>query len=256
MTTRRRILQVLALTAFAATAAAAAPRVAVLSPLGDRVLVVGSEISTGSHLDRNRRDRVALPSDYLDIAAATAFGREAGGARAGLEIVPVRTRDAVARQMQDDVVAGRRPATDIAARLSPGLAAQGFTHLVLLTRHRGDARIRVPNGTIGTGRLEGLGFYVDRYSSLRDIQDGDAGLGFLAPFAYVRASLVDLRTGALLAEEASQEAEAIPTLAAKDGAHPWDVLGPDEKAGALAEFTARGLAIVAPRLLARLPDGR
>jgi len=247
MPARRTLIRALALAALAfpalAAAQPAAPRVAALSLVGDRLLVVGSQMSTGSRLDRNAREVVALPDDGLDIP--------------GLDIVPIRSRDPAVRSLHDEVVAGNRSLRDLAERVAPTLAPQGITHLLVLTRHRGEARIRVTDGAIGIGRLEGLGVYVDRWSRLRTADaGGSSGLGFLAPFAYIRASLVDLRTLAVLGEEVSALAEALLTVETGQGVHPWDTLTAAEKSAALERYTARGLEAALPALLAKLPPGK
>lgn len=261
MTDRRTLIRALALAALAfpalAAAQPAAPRVAALSLVGDRLLVVGSQMSTGSRLDRNAREVVALPDDGLDIAAAREAERAAKAIRPGLDIVPIRSRDPAVRSLHDEVVAGNRSLRDLAERVAPTLAPQGITHLLVLTRHRGEARIRVSDGAIGIGRLEGLGFYVDRWSRLRTADaGGSSGLGFLAPFAYFRASLVDLRTLAVLGEEVSALAEALLTVETGQGVHPWDTLTAAEKSAALERYTARGLEAALPALLAKLPPGK
>jgi len=93
MPDRRTLIRALALAALAfpalAAAQPAAPRVAALSLVGDRLLVVGSQMSTGSRLDRNAREVVALPDDGLDIAAAREAERAAKAIRPGLDIVPI-----------------------------------------------------------------------------------------------------------------------------------------------------------------------
>ncbi|MCM2328631.1 MAG: hypothetical protein NDI88_12130, partial [Lysobacter sp.] len=169
----------------------------------------------------------------------------------------VRSRDPAVRNLHEDVVAGDRGLREVVERVRPLLLSQGFTHLLLLTRHRGEGRIRTADSTIGIGRLEGLGFYVDRETRMPAAQPGEAGApGFVAPFACLRANLVELGTLAVLGEEATLEAEAVTTAGAAESAHPWDALSADEKTAALGRFTARGLEAVVPRVLARLPAAR
>lgn len=261
MNTRRAFLCVLALTAgaraLAAPPAPDGPRLAALSLVGDRLLIVGSPVSAGSGPERNRRDWLQLPNDDLDIATARELERQAKAAVPGLAVTPVRSRDPAVRNLHEDVVAGDRGLREVVERVRPLLLSQGFTHLLILTRHRGEGRIRTADGTIGIGRLEGLGFYVDRETRLPAGQAGEAGgPGFVAPFACLRASLVELGTLAVLGEEATLEAEAVTTAGAAESAHPWDALSADEKTAVLGRFTARGLEAVVPRVLAKLPAAR
>ena len=119
-------------------------------------------MSAGSGPERIRRDWLQLPNDDLDIATARELERQAKAAVPGLAVTAVRSRDPAVRNLHEDVVAGDRGLREVVERVRPLLLSQGFTHLLLLTRHRGEGRIRTADGTIGIGRLEGLGFYVDR----------------------------------------------------------------------------------------------
>lgn len=261
MTTRRAFLCVLALTAgarsMAAPPSAHRPRLAALSLVGDRLLIVGSRMAAGGTPDPNRKDWLLLASDDLDVATARELERQAKAVVPGLEVTSVRSRDPAVRNLHEDVVAGDRGLREVVERLRPMLLSQGFTHLLLLTRHRGEGRIRTADGTIGIGRVEGLGFYVDRETRLPAGEAGEpGGPGFLATFAYLRAYLVELGTFAVLGEETSLEAEAVMTVGAAESAHPWDALSADEKTAALGRFTARGLEAVVPQVLEKLPVPR
>lgn len=237
-----------------ASAPGPAPSLAVLSLIGDRLLIVESQMTTGSHLDRNSTEVKEVPGDALNIASALEFERLAKQARRGMAVTPLLMGDRALRELHDAFVSGSRTMRDLVDLVRPSLVVRDFTHLAVLTRTRGDARIRTPDGSVGSGRLEGLGFYVDRWSRLNRVEaGGQEGLGFLAPFAYFRASLVDLETREVLAEESSREAQAYSTLEARETVHPWDTFSAEKKTQVLKAAITRGLEAVVPRLLARLP---
>ncbi len=240
----------------AAQAPAGGPRVAVLSLIGDRLLIVERQMRTGSHVDRNTRDFVDLPTDVLDLRAAKDFEDMLRQAKPGVQAAAIRSRDPALKALQQEVVEGSRPARDIAERLRPALQAQGFTHLALLTRQRGAAKIRVADGSIGVGRLEGLGFYVDRWALLQREDTGQVGSGYVAPFAYYRATVVDLASGAVLAEAYTGEAAAFSTNRSDTATNAWDAMTAEEKTASLGQFVRLGLQGIVPALAGKIPATR
>lgn len=236
-----------------AQAPAKPARIAVLSVIGDRLLVVGSQMATGTHRDNNLRSFVDLPADDFDLTTARDLEARVRREKPAAPIVAVRSRDRGLRELQEEVLAGRRPVKDLAERLRPALQPQGITHLVLVTKHRGEARIRVANGTLGMGRLEGLGFYVDRWTPLESVDALARGSGFLAPFAYFTVTLLDLGTLGVLAQEEVQEALAYDAAAMPGAVHAWDALGAEEKTVALRQAVQRGLDTAVPRIVPKLP---
>jgi hypothetical protein len=209
----RTVLAVLTL--FLATAAAAAGETyAVMSLIGDGLLVVRHRATTGTSLEGNMREFLTVPD-------------------------PVFGRDAAAQEIVD--------------ALRPRLPANGATRLVLVVKTRHPAQIGLPrmNDThVGSGSLEGLGYYVDasmamanRGSTIENIH------GFLAPFAYFAIVLADLKTGKVLAERAVYASTAIPESQSAT-LSPWDALIPERKVSIVEDLVRREVAQAAPALLA------
>lgn len=113
------------------------------------------------------------------------------------------------------------------------LAKVGATHLLLVSKHRGEARLLFADGRMGNGFLEGLGFYIDRNNRVENVQTGDTSFGYLAPFAYFRVALIDLAASRVLGEEVVTASRAI---GAQDKSNPWDVLSGDQKVTLLQDF--------------------
>lgn len=242
----------LALGVLAAGTAAAAPKVAAISLIGDRLLVVGGQMQTGSRIDRNSKEFLPLKTTELDTATVLAFEREAKAVRPQLDVVLLRASDSTVHALQDDVVAGKRDQRELLSAIAPLARRAGATHLVLFTKSRGDARIQMVDGSIGSGFIEGLGFYIDRWSQVRRIDSGDADVGILAPFAYFKAVLVELDGLKVVAEETSHVARALYSKDAKSQIDPWDYLSATEKVQALASMSGEGLQKMVPRVLSRL----
>lgn len=243
-----------------ATAAAAAPvaqadaprKVAALSLIGDRLLVVGSQMQTGTRIDRNQKDILALGTDELDTATVLEFERLAKLRSPNLEVVLLRARDKAVHELQDAVVEGKRDQRELLSAVAPLARRAGATHLVLFTKSRGEAQIRVEDGSIGNGYVDGLGFYIDRWSRTRKTQEGQADVGILAPFAYFKAVLVELEGLKVISEETSHQARALYAKNINEAQDPWNYLTPPEKVQALKALSGEGVQKVVPKVLGRL----
>ena len=228
------------------------PKVAVLSLLGDRLLVVGGQMQTGSNLNRNMKEHVPVRTDELDTAMVLAFEREALRARPKLDVVLLRANDRSVHELQDAVLEGKRDQRELLAAIAPLARRAGATHLVLFTKSRSEAKIQVADGSIGSGYIDGLGFYVDRWPRTRRTDLGQEEIGILAPFAYFKAVVVELDGLRVLGEESSHVARALYPPSAQSKTDPWNYLDPVEKVTALKGLSGEGLERMVPRVLGRL----
>ena len=161
--------------------AAAASKYAVLSLIGDSMTVVTYAAAVGSRLDRNVREAVPLKNPVFDRAAARAVEQ------ALQKVDPQNTATLLAASApnlfadQRKLFEGSRLA--LGDDLSTSLRASGNSYIVVLTKHRAQARLGT-GWTAGSGFLEGIGFYIDPDLSLEAHQTGtEAASGFLAPYA-------------------------------------------------------------------------
>jgi hypothetical protein len=241
-----RVLLCALLATLSFTAAAVDKTYAVLSLVGDRLLLSFYNPGTGSRLDRNDRQFVNLGNDALDRTALRAVKAAVAKAdpQAKVELLSVGKASfysaANATLDQGGVEA-------LVTVLQPELKGIPASHWILVTKHRAEAQLRIREGTIGSGQLEGLGFYVDRVRTLQDVDTGAMSTGFVSPFAYLRLTLVDAATGKVL-----KEATSIMTTTAikQSSTSAWDVLTPEEKVDYLEQLIRRGAADAVPKLLA------
>ena len=245
--------------AFSALALGQAPapktpsKVAALSLIGDRLQVVSAQMQTGSRIDRNRKESVALQTDELDTATVLGFDKRVRALRPDLGVLLLRANDRSIHELQDAVIAGTRDIKDLLAAVAPLAKRSGATHLVLFAKHRGEAQIQIGDGSVGTGYIEGLGFYVDRWSRPRQTDTGIQEAGLLAPFAYYQALLVDLDGLRVVAQESSHQARALlPGARVTDLTDPWNYLTPAEKVETLKALSAEGLERLVPKILQKL----
>jgi hypothetical protein len=226
----RMLLALVLLTA--AAAAGAEPRYAVLSLLSDRLTIVTRDMVTGSHIDRNHRDTLAIPGNLLDKNMVLAMDDGLHGAGAKGETVLLYTSDPAifARQAQIlDTAAGTAALLDA---VRPVLRGVDATYLVIASKYRHDARLQLDDGYVGSGALDGLGFYIDRTYEPRRIGTIGVAPGYLSAYAYYRLSLIDLATGKVVREVPVFASETRLGTDAASG-HPWDAMSSADKVAAL-----------------------
>ena len=246
---RRHSLVLLGACALAPAGAGAADarRCAVISLLGDEMVLVYAGAVTGSNLDRNVRRALADSSGSLDKIALAATGKaiEAHdpGARAVLLDVPPSPLHQTPQKLFDG------NSITLPGSLVDALEQAQATQVVLLTKHRGPASIALANSKIGVGVLSGLGYYVDRVTDIRMLDSGHTGTGLLAAYVYLRLTLADARTGSVLRQRLVTATRAYPVAASEKAVDPWEVLTAQQKIAGLRGLLESQLAAEVPGLM-------
>lgn len=216
---------------------AAAERVyAVVSVVADHLTVTGFETTTGSLVPQNQTERIELQTDELErsvLRAAVAAVQASGSGRA----LPLLTDDGRLYAQQAQWIEGEQ--ARVPGFLLQTLKAQNATHLLLVTKHRAEARMRSFDADLGTGRVEGLGFYLDRVTPMRRVESGERAVGYLAPHAYLRLSLIDVQAGRVLGSRTVTASTVLSAAGGGAGANPWDVMDSAAKFKVLDELIQR-----------------
>ena len=235
------------LLASGAHAATTAPSYAVISLVGDQLDVVTYQPRVGSQLDSNTHMRLTLSQDELDTAALRAINRalRASQPSAQIALLAASTPDSFANQ--DRLFSGSH--VTLPAEIDAAVHREGAAMLVLVTKHHGDARLKVADGFIGSGKLDGLGFYLDTNQDLRTVETNVSSIGYLAPFVYVDVNLVDVATGTLLKRATIATGYVIGASNKADAVHPWDALSSQEKVATLKDLLTSELKAAMPALL-------
>jgi tetratricopeptide (TPR) repeat protein len=170
-------------------------RYAALSLIGETLTLVSYVGSTGSQLSPNRHESVSVASRLFDTAALNAV-------QLSLKDLDVRTPVATffgtspaLFTEQANLFDGRRVV--LSQDLLAAMKKEGATHLLIITRHRGHADVRLGSGNTGSGMLEGVGYYIDREVRNFTYSSGGEARGLIAPYVYLRISLVDLATSVI-----------------------------------------------------------
>ena len=233
------------------TAALAQRHYAILSLVGDEMMIVQREMMTGSRLDTNSRQAVVMSDATIDramlLAVDDAVRRAEPGARTSLL---VSRRQAVYDSVARALDKGGSTAAAFEAVKPVVASARGATHLILVTKFRAPTRVRIPNGTVGHGMLEGVGFYVDYGSTARSYFTSDAERGVISPYAYLRVSLIDMASGRVVGEEHVLASKGYTVDAGTIG-DAWNALTAQEKDRRLAEVMREEAARVVPMVIAQ-----
>lgn len=240
----------LAASSLTALAAEPAPKYGVLSLIGDKLNVVGYQTSTGTRLDPNRASAITVPDSGFDATALRtveeAVKRLGGPNEVMLYAIsaPKLVDNPTALFDGDKLV--------LAPALVDGMRKDGATHLLLLTRHRQEAQLRAANAWLGVGRLEGLGYYIDLQQGMTAVEDGEPMRGFIAPYVYLRLSLVDLGNLRILRQKTITASDTIAARRKQESANsnPWTMLTANEKLDTLNRMIGNEMKEAVPALLA------
>ena len=246
----RRVLLATALACSLAGSVHAAdpPRTyAAISLIADGLRNVGHEGTTGSLLAANPVEVVPMNFDVLELPALRAVLGAVMAADSKAKVMPLKITDAAVYARQGNLVSGDRAALPD-DMLAP-LRQSGVTHLVLVTRHRAEARMDTGMLQLGTGNVEGVGFYLDRETRLKGIGRSELTTGYLAPFVYLRVALIDLSTLKVINSQVSTAGKVITAADKNVGADPWAILSDPEKIETLKGMIQRQIAGAVSKLL-------
>ncbi|MEO5676868.1 MAG: hypothetical protein ABIQ84_04910 [Usitatibacter sp.] len=205
-------------------------------------------MKTGSNLDRNQREFIELPSAVIDNGTVLAVERAVKATQPGADVVLLGARDPALFALRRKSLEEGSGTQGMVARLSDVLGGTQATHLILITKLHHDAMLKLESSHVGSGKLEGVGFYIDHALRTTRSDTGARGQGFLAPFAYFTVSLIDLRSRTTLAEE-DVVASTTHSAARSDTLHPWDAMNADQKVRELQRLIRTEIARVTPELL-------
>ena len=249
----RRLIALFLLSLLAPLAATAqdSRKYAVLSLVGDKLLNVTREMSTGSRLDKNDRAFVELPDNSIDRAVTIAVDDALCRANPGSQPILLHSRRADLYEASFQSMDRRDGVARVYAAVKPIVEKTGATHLVLVTKHRNRAMLRLRDGHVGSGFLEGVGFYVDHGTMARGVDTNDAEAGFIAPFSYMMISLVDLKTGQIVSQQhVIGSNAAAPRPRERNVGNAWQRLDEKEKVARLTEVIRDEASRAVPMVVA------
>lgn len=221
---------------------------AVISIVGDKFTIVRARMSTGTNLRRNDRQAVAFPDPVIDRTALLAVERALRKQDKEAKPILMLVQEPRLLSLQDRLLEEGAPAQELFEGVRRAVAEAQATHLILVSKLRHEAILRFESSSFGTGRLEGVGFYIDDAIMSKRSDTHETARGALAPFAYFRLSLFDVASGQLIREE---EAVASTTASAARAAtlDPWDAMNSQQKIEALRRLVSEEIDRKVPLLL-------
>lgn len=224
-------------------------RYAVLSFVADRLEVVVPVQGTGSRIDRNLRREVPDAGRAFDGFALVAAGRaiektEPGAAVALIGTGPTPFHDRPERLFDGGALALPDAVLDAVER-------ERATRLLLLTKHGDDARLRFYDSYVGSGRLRGLGFYLDHDMGVVVRDTGAVADGFIAPYVFIRLSLVDVASAKVIATQNITASMVVAVAESGGASDPWQMLDGTEKVRLLRRLLETEVDVAVTRLLGR-----
>jgi hypothetical protein len=227
---------------------AQARRFAALSLVGDKIELVLAQFGIGSNIDRNSRRAIEDAQSGLDSLVLKAVDQALQKAEPGAPMAMLSLPGSVLYDKPERLFDGRQIA--LPGAVVDALIASKATHLIVLSKLRDAARVPLADGFTGIGTVRGLGFYLD--NDIRIVLRDNTGAhapGVLAPFVYLRMTLVDVQSGDILREEAVRAMEAHFTASNPNATVPWDALSGQQKIDALQRLIDRSIGDAAARLL-------
>ena len=241
--------QFLALLLFACAlpASAQARQYAVLSLIGDKLMVAQYYPNEAAfRSDGSLQVVVALDDNAFDKTALQAADAALKSVDKTARPVLLVAKDTSLYETQAGIAKTGRSSAELLERIDPMLRGSGATHLILITKLKHEARVQVLKDTmLGSGELEGVGFYVDSGRGAPN-ELGSGSNAVLGPFAYFKLELIDLATRKVVREE---KVTASRPVANPGSANPWAALTNAEKIGTLQDIIRRETVKAIPVLL-------
>jgi hypothetical protein len=232
------------------TAVLAATRsYAVISEVARDVSVVSFQEATGSRLSQNKRERLPMPGGALDKVALIAAQQALKAA------APLASAWLIAPADSDFFPTLYTATVGETVKLPEDLAAafkeNHTTHLLLFTHHKAEAQFQFVGMVDGSGPLDGLGFYVDRSARVKNLATREAGLGYLAAYVHIRATLIDTATLKVIGTKTTVASHVYSAGEAKDGSgNPWEALTAQQKMSTLRDMLTEEVMRLTPLVLA------
>ena len=230
---------------------AAAPVYAVMSLVGDNI---STEVFTrviASRTEGNLKKMLPIESAVFDQAAVQAANGVVKRQKPGVKTVLMVSADKELHLQQNgmfETVEANKANREYLQNL---LKNRGASRLILITKYKYDAEFQVANEHIGSGKIEGLGFYIDNETKLLNNSNFVSANGYVAAYAYAKVRLIDAATLNVLKEVVVKRSDVNANYNAPTAdAMPWDALTSAQKITWLQDVLGGAMDEAIPKLLA------
>ncbi len=120
--------------------------------------------------------------------------------------------------------------------------------MLLITPYLDQPELKTDRDYRGTGKVAGLGFYLDTVTRFKRSDTMETGRGFLGVFAHFQLVLINAQNNAIAAHERVVVGTTYSAARAEDRT-PWNALTQAQKATALESLMKRGIERSLPGML-------
>ena len=252
MNTPRRLtlLALLAAAAPGAWAQTAMKSVGIFSLLGDSVQVaVSTDAPRDTRIEHTQRYAVEAKGIGFDNIALRALRDTLLKTQPKAQVELYKSPTPLTPEEQRAIAEGAASA-ELPAWIVQTINAQQLSHIILVTRNRGEVNIRTANGvSIGRGSAIGIGYYIDTLYSVMNRTTGAVSTGALAPYVHVKLTLMDAQSGAVLQTYNLREGSLLATRDGQVSTDPWTYLTGEQKVAQLRAYFEQNMGRAAPELL-------
>jgi hypothetical protein len=217
------------------------PTYALLSLVGDQFTVVIRREETGSRLDQNVRRSYPIDGATLDDIALGVAEDVVKRLKPVSPVLRFSIRDPRLFELQDKLLVDSTESRALRAALGKLSRDHQVARLVVVTKLRDDAQFKLRNTTTGTGKISGLGFYVDPYRRPHEVETSERASEFLGPFAYVTVTVLNAESMAPIRSVPARESEMEVPVHSSGAVSAWDTLTPEAKVDALERVLRRAV---------------
>jgi hypothetical protein len=223
--------------------------VGVFALLGDAIQAVASTDAPGAtRIERSARDTLVAKNigfDNIVLREVTA-ALEKSHPQAKLNMYRATKP---MRMDEQSTVANGAGRGELPAWMVQAVGTDKLSHIVLVTPARGDTNIRIDeNASIGRGTLQGVGFCIDTHYHLQNRSTGAISDGLLAPYIYIKLSLMDTQSAQVLRVFDVRDAQGLASRKQHAKSDPWTYLDNDSKVKVLRDMLADNVKRAMPEL--------
>jgi len=165
--------------------------IAVLSLAGNSLALHAERHQVGSRTENAPIEVLPVEDPVFDQVAIIAARAKLTKLLPQVKLSLMTTQDKGLYSAQNDMFEHPEQHVEDREYLRSLLKEQGVSHAIVISKFRSVAAIKLIDTTVGSGALEGLGFYVDDMINTINRGDNTSSRGMVAPFAYVRVRLVE-----------------------------------------------------------------
>lgn len=118
----------------------------------------------------------------------------------------------------------------------------------MITKQRAQARLKFASSSVGSGYLEGIGFYIDNSLNTIRVDTQEKSRGMIAPYVYIKLALVDLASLQQIREQVINDSTTRSAAGHAEALDAWGAVTPEEKVSLLQELIRENVSAAIPLL--------